>query len=217
MRFPRLNLAAACGLALGLSACATYQPMIPGEVSYVDKVNVELKQGVAPHFAEAMRAKAKRESSRYGHAGTPKELRISVSEVHYKDAAMSLMFGDANRVAAHVAVLDAATGRSHGEFDETAIDNFAINGVVGAIVAASQNKEEADQRLAENLSSKVMEHIYGTAAAEVARKRAPVDYPEAAPAAAPASTAPGKPKSAPARKTDAKTAMATPVAAPEAR
>ncbi|RXF74938.1 hypothetical protein [Hansschlegelia zhihuaiae] len=223
MRLTLLKFSVAAALALALSACAAHPPFIPAEQpSYVGKVEVRTDPKItSTRIAQAVRSETMRESTRYGRSGAAKELRISIERLNYKNPVASLLIGDANHVKARVAVIDAASGRPHGEFEADAIDNLAINGVVGAVMAATQDKGAVDERLAEKLASVVMERVYGTAAATEARKREPVDVAEEAPALTPPAPAPaakpkpGAPKRAPVAKQPAapaaagKTAMAT--------
>lgn len=187
------KLASAVALALGLSACATHQPMI-AEQSYVDAVDVRLDVKVkSPRIADALKLQTRREATRYGRSGALKRVEISVMDVHYKNAAMALLVGDSNRLAARVKVVDVSSGRSHGEFETVASDSGAINGVMGAVIAIAQSEAAVDQRLAQGLASDVLERIYGTAAATEARKREPVEIAET-PASEPVQpSAPGKP------------------------
>lgn len=206
MRFSFLPHLTAAALALGLSACASYPPMVP-TTAYVEKVDVELKQEVtSPTIAGLVSARTRRESTRYSHAGTPKHIRIAITRLHYKDAIMSAIVGDANSLGAHVWVKDAATGQPHGEFDTVVIDQGALNGIAGIMISVMQDKAQVDQRLAERLASDVMEHVYGSEVAKTARQR-PVVEVEAAPAAAPATPAPAKPAPAKTKAKEPKTAM----------
>jgi hypothetical protein len=226
MRLNLLKFSMAAAFALALSACAAHPPLIPADQpSYVGKVEVRIDPKItSTRIGQAVRAETMREATRYGRSGAVKELRVSIERLNYKNPVASLLIGDANHVKAHVTVVDAASGRPHGEFEANAIDNLAINGVVGAVMAATQDKGSVDERLAEKLASEVMERVYGTAAATEARKREPVEIVDVQPAATPAPAAapapaakpkPAAPKPAPVAKqpqapaAHGKTAMAT--------
>lgn len=205
MRFSVFPILFASALALGLSACANHPPIVP-QASFIDRVDVELKQDVtSPTIAGMVASKTRRESTRYSRSGEAKHLRIAISRLHYKNALQSLLIGDANSIAAHVAVLDGATGKAHGEFDATVIDSGALNGVSGVMISMMQDKAEVDQRLAQSLASDVLERVYGSAVAKEARQRPILEIVQPAPAAAP--VAPAKPKLAPAKVRKPKTAM----------
>ncbi len=193
MRFAAYPVLSIAFLVLSLSACATYQPMVP-QASFVDKVDVELKQDVAsPTIGAIVASKTRRESTRYGHSGAPKDLRIAITGLHYKNALQSALIGDANTLGAHVAVFDAVSGKANGEFDAVAIDQAALNGLAGIMISALQDRNEVDQRLAQQLAANVMEQVYGSAVAKEASQHPPVDHPQPAPAVAPAATSGPKP------------------------
>lgn len=153
-----LKLAAVAAIPLGLSACASTQTGIAAASTpiYVDKVDVQLAGTVtSTKFGEALKAKTRREATRFARAGKPHALRISVTDVHYKNAALSLLIGDGNRASAHVQVIDPDTGKVRNEFDAStaAIGSYVINGVVGAVIAVAQKKDDVDEQLADGLAS----------------------------------------------------------------
>lgn len=161
---------------------------------------------------------ARAESGSPRRVGAAKHVRVAVTELHYKNAAKSLLIGDANFAKAKVTMIDAATGRVQGEGDATALDQVAINGVIGAIISAAQDKEKVDKRLADGLARDVMTTVYGATAAAEARKR-PFGAPAepSSPEVAPKPAAPAKevPVAAAGKR---RTAMATqPAGAPAAR
>jgi hypothetical protein len=209
MRSSCLKLLAAASLALGLSACAARAPIISASDAHVSVVQVEMKQDVAaPGFAEQVSARSKREATRFGAAGAPKRVHVLVTGVHHKNPAMSLLVGDANHAQADVVVYDVATGRPQGQFRAATLDNGLINGVIGAAMAATQDKNEVNQRLAGGLAEEVMRGVYGDAAWTEGKKR-PVVETVAPPASAPAPAAP-----APKKRAEPRTSM---VAPPEPR
>lgn len=223
MRMSSMKLLAVLGFAAGLSACnATTGILAANEPAHISKVQVSLDANLktSERFGEMLRAKTAQNATRFGRAGAAKELRIMVKRHSYKNAAASLLIGDANYAGARVAVVDIASGKVQGEADASAIDSMAINGVVGAIISIAQDKEKVDERLADQLARNALTQAYGTSATAAAYER-PVA--EAEPAAAPApATAPGKanspkpaaPKPVPvAGAKPEKTAMAEPVAA----
>lgn len=213
MRFTPLF--AAVVLASSLTACVNHPPLV-AKTSFIESVDVEVKPEVAPAaLASMVSGSVKRESTRYGRAGEAKHLRIAITRLHYKNALQSLLIGDANNMAAKVAVVDKATGKAHGEFETSVIDSAALNGLSGAMISAFQDKAEVDRRLSQSLASDVLERVYGTEVAKVARERPVVEAetPAAAPAASPAAPKPA-PKAAPAKPREPKTAM---VEAPAAR
>lgn len=223
MRTPSLKILAVIGLALGLSACnATKGILAANEPAHISVVQVSLAPNLttSAQFAEKLRAKTTQDAARFGRAGAAKELRIAVHRHSYKNPVASLLIGDANYAGAKVAVVDVATGKVQGEAEASAIDNIAINGMVGAVIAVAQDKQKVDERLAEILSRDALAQAYGSSMTAAAYER-PVAASETAPspaAAEPAKAKPAKPaapKPVPVARAGAeKTAMATPAAAP---
>ncbi|MFD1330907.1 hypothetical protein ACFQ4O_02745 [Methylopila musalis] len=201
MRFA--PLASVALLSAGLAACVSHPPIVEktARVQHLE-ITAPATANASTSFTDALRVKTLRESTRYGSAaGAGKRLHVVVTDLHYKNPALALLVGDANRANAKVTVVDVATGRSQGEFDTVAIDQAAINGVAGAVIAVAQDRQAADLRLAEGLSLAVMERVYGSEEFKAARARplAPIEVPAAHPAAqpAPASSAPkGTPRRA---------------------
>ncbi|GLK75844.1 hypothetical protein GCM10008171_10980 [Methylopila jiangsuensis] len=200
MRFAALAPIALLGM--GLSACVSHPPIVENtaRVQHLE-VTAPATANASGHFTDALRLRTLRESTRYGRAdGAPKRLHVVVTDLHYKNPAMALLVGDANRASAKVTVVDAATGRSQGEFDTVAIDQAAINGIAGAVIAVAQDRQAADLRLADGLSRNVMERVYGSEEFKQAQQRplAPIEVPAARPAEqpAPATPAPKAPRRA---------------------
>lgn len=207
---------AAVVLASGLAACVNHPPLVE-RASYVDKVDVTVRPTVnSTTLAEVVRQRMRGQAGRFGRTGAPKDIQVAVTSLHYKDPALSLLIGDANHIAAHVNVRDAQSGKSHGEFDVTAMDNAAINGVIGAAMAATQNKAEVDRALANGLARNVLERVYGTDVSKQVFAQPYAEPLETSPAVAPAAAPDAPkvaPKAAPAKPKEPKTAMAEPVAA----
>jgi hypothetical protein len=159
------SLFAVAALALPLAACATSPGIIqPGEAAHISRVQVSTAPGVSsPGFAAMVQSRTMQHAARFGRAGAPKELRIVVERLSYKNPALSLLAGDANRVAGRVAVIDVASGRMQGHVEAAAVDMAGVNGVVGAIVAAAQDKQKVDERLADGLAKAALRLALGSA------------------------------------------------------
>ena len=151
--------------ALPLAACASSPGIIaPNEAAHISKVQVSLAPNVSSQrFAELLQAKTTGYAARFGRAGAPKELRIVVERHGYKNPALSLLIGDANQVGGRVAVIDVASGRMQGHVEAGAVDTAGVNGVVGAIVAAGQDKAKVDERLADGLAKAALRLAFGSA------------------------------------------------------
>lgn len=163
MRIPSLFAVAA--LAVPLAACASSPGIIQaGEAAHISKIQVSAAPGVSsPGFAEMVRARTAQHAARFGRAGAAKELRIVVERHSYKNPAMALLVGDANLVSGRVAVVDVASGRVQGQVEAAAVDTAGVNGVVGAIVAAGQDKQKVDERLADGFAKASLRHALGSA------------------------------------------------------
>jgi hypothetical protein len=181
-RFPlpsALKLLVVALAAAFLSACANSPGIIPaGEVAHISRVQVSAAPGVSSaRFTEMLQARTTQHAERFGRAGAPKELRIVIERHKYKNPAMALLVGDANEVGGRVAVIDVASGRMQGQVEAGAIDAAGVNGVVGAIVAAAQDKQKVDDRLADGLAKASMRLALGSAIVDpVLYKDDPIIY-----------------------------------------
>lgn len=222
MRVSSIKILAVLGLAFGLSACnATTGILAANEPAHISKVQVSLAPSLTSsgRFSNILEAKASQDATRFGRAGAAKELRIAVQRHSYKNPVASLLIGDANYAGAKITVVDVASGKVQGEAEASAIDNIAINGMVGAVMAVAQDQQRVDERLAELLARDALTQAYGSTVAAAAYER-PVAAAEPAKTDAPAPVAPAAnpkpaaPKPVPvAGATSDKTAMAAPVAA----
>lgn len=186
MRVALLKLAAAAALSLTLAACNTTGVLSPTETAHISRVQVSVAPNVSTErFAELVRARTTQQAARFGRAGAAKELRIVIQRHSYKNPAMSLLVGDGNFAGGRVAVVDVASGRVQGERDVGTVDSLVINGVVGAIIAAAQDKQKVDERLADGIARQALRSAYGSAAADPVLERPEPVAPGAAPGAAP--------------------------------
>ena len=169
-------------LASGLAGCVTTGVIPPNEESYIDRVEVVMqKPGGSVNLAEDIRVKLLAEASRYNVTGRRKALKVFVRDLHFKNPAMSLLVGDDNTISAHVMVLD-EKGNPQSSFEVSAMDRSLgtkFNGVVGAVVAGTQNPIEVERRMADALASETLEKVYGSDRARVAQSRPPSRQVEA--------------------------------------
>lgn len=198
-------------MACGLSACSAHKGALwKHPPSHVNNIEVALTKPMgSPELVETLRVKTLREASRYGAVGNAKTLRVSVFQYHKKNPAMSFLVGDSNNISANVSVIDSATNTEDAKIKITSIDDAYVQGVIGAVVAAQTTDIEVEERLTTRFALDVLERVYGSKAAKIARKNPPA-------AAAPPAAAPP----APAPKLGAKgtpVALATPTPVPAAR
>ena len=173
---------AVCWLAAGCQTKGIYASVHDADVVDVS-VQYQSKYvppSVAPKLRDALRSRF----AAMPKTGPAKCVSVVIAEYHLKDPALSLLVGDSNRMAGTVRLVDKATGKVDGNVQVVAIDTYAINGIIGAVQAASQDTGKAEQALTVGLEEKVVAAIYGSEVAKVrpARTAAP------AAAAAPATT-----------------------------
>jgi hypothetical protein len=199
-------------MALGLSACSAHTGVLSKSgPSHVNNVEVVLAKPMgSPVLAETLRTKTLNEAARFGANGNPKTLRVSIFQYHKKNAAMSFLVGDSNRISANVTIIDSTTQTEDGKLQFTSIDDPYVQGVIGAVVAAQTSDAEVEDKLTSKFAFDVLERVYGSKAAKIARKNPPaVVTPAGAappPATAPVPAAKGTP-----------VAMATPMPSPVPR
>ena len=172
----RMSLAAAAAsLGFALAGCVTAGPALaPSDQSFVDRVEVSVEKPVGTvNLAEDIRVKTLTEASKYRTTGKPLTLRVVVKDMTLKDPALSMLIGDANRLAARVAVVDNASKTTQGEFDVIVRDQAALNGVVGAAISVMQNPVDVERDLASKLASQTLAQLYGPEASMEAYNRAP--------------------------------------------
>lgn len=169
-----------CSLAAGCQTKGIYASVHDAEV--VD-VSVQYQsKNVPPSVAPRLRDNLRSRFAAMPKTGPEKCLSVTIAEYHLKDPALSLLVGDSNRMAGTVRSVDRATGRVDGNVRVIALDTYAINGVIGAVQAASQDAGKAERALTAGLEEKVVAAIYGS---EVAKARPTRTAP---PAASPTTT-----------------------------
>jgi hypothetical protein len=94
--------------------------------------------------------------------GTPVALRLEIVDFHKKDAGMSLLIGDANRLTVNVQVLSQDSGSTISHFQSVSLTDSMINGAIGAVVAATSDEERVMSRLNSTAAENVMERVYGS-------------------------------------------------------
>lgn len=225
MRFSSIKIIAAALLTLPLAACASSPGIVAAnEPAHISSVKISMAQNVgSQRFADLLQARTTEHAARFGRAGAAKELRIVVERHSYKNPVKSLLIGDANAVGGRVAVIDVASGRIQGQVAAAAIDTAGVNGVIGAVVAAGQDKEKVDERLADGFAKASLRLALGSAIVDPVLYRddpiiysppvrnVPIDPAENNEAAA-TPAAPAAPAPAPRKAREPKVSMAEPQA-----
>ncbi|WP_442583569.1 hypothetical protein ACSBOB_17060 [Mesorhizobium sp. ASY16-5R] len=185
MMWTVLKAAAVVGVCLVAAGCQTkgiYASIHDAEI--VD-VSVQYQsKNVPPSVAPRLRDNLRARFAAMPKTGPEKCVSVVIAEYHLKDPALSLLVGDSNRMTGTVRSVDKATGKVDGDARVIALDTYAINGVIGAVQAASQDPGKAEQALTAGLEDKVVAAVYGS---EVAKIRPPRTAAPAVPSA-PATT-----------------------------
>ena len=161
--FDRLARAATLAAALGATACANN--VKPEELPQfrITDVNVITAPGLkaSSDIASAVRAQTRRAAAAYAAplpANLPgRTLNVRVTSVAYKNAVASLLVGSANRASATVS--GGAAGP--GTVTYTDVSSGAVNGVIGAVMAANADHARVDGKLAAGLGLKAVDQAYG--------------------------------------------------------
>lgn len=147
-----------------ISGCAAQGLLKENELAYISKVQVSKAKPVfgTVNLAEAIRVRTLRQARRYPRAGRAKLMKIRVTGIHFKNALMSVIAGDSNRMQATVSIIDAGTGKTDGTYTVSAIDSFVLQGVAGALLTGLDTPIKAEQRMAEDLAKNAMNGFYGS-------------------------------------------------------
>jgi hypothetical protein len=103
--------------------------------------------------------------------GTPLVLRLQIADYHLKNPAMSLLVGDAHRMSVNVDVLSQESGAVVSRFRSTTLVDGMMNGAIGAVIAATANKDKVMYQLNTKAADDVMEHVYGSKVWKSFRRR----------------------------------------------
>lgn len=172
-----------------LAACQTplvdqTGPLSIQSVSVSTKPVVKSATDIGPGIERATRATVVREMPN----GRPANLLISVDSVSYKNPVMSLLVGSRNAVGTTVSVAD-KSGAIIAQFQHVEAADEAMQGIIGAAIAANQDPADVDGRLTQGYAITLRTRIYGPEGHQPPAAPAPAvtPTPEAArPAAAPA-------------------------------
>ncbi len=179
------TLLAVVGLLL-LAGCAKPVVDTTGPLA-IRRVDIEASPSLRSHTDVLSLVQQTLNSQLVGtHQGRTTDLDVTLTALTYKNPLMSLLVGDANKLAATVVARD-ESGAELARLDLVALDGGAVNGIVGAVVSAAQDKARVDRALARELASQVERRIYGKTSRKV---MTPELAPRTAPVAPPARTVP---------------------------
>ena len=181
---------------LALAGCA--KPYQPGEPYFISQVNVTKVSPTVGNseLTSQVRGGITRYTSVQPKEGAPKRLDVRVTDFRVKNPALALLAGDANRMSAN-ATISGADGTVEWTQPITVQTDAAINGVIGAVVAAARQADGVQIQLSERMANTVSRLAYGgklperRAVTAPQRRTAPArTFPEAPANAAPLRTAP---------------------------
>ncbi|MBP0581834.1 hypothetical protein J8I29_21070 [Labrys sp. LIt4] len=193
-------------LAAALASCETAGMFPQPGQAYIKEVSVTASpsRSPAPPGAETrLQATVVNEASRFPQTGAPKRVAIVIESYHLKNPALSLLIGDQNHMGGTMLVSDVGSTAPPKAVPLYVQDAYQVQGVIGAVQAAAQDRSLVESRLVSAASSSVLEKFYGTkllgAYVRTARSAAPVPGPAAIqpePAAQPQPAKPhaGKPR-----------------------
>jgi hypothetical protein len=152
-------------LALILAGCSTEKPA----VSSVEPFHIADIQVVGPPpegVTEWQMADLRYQTASYAklvpETANPRLLRLSITHFHKKNAGMSFIVGDANRLGVSAEVISLDGEQVIGRFAAQVETDGYVNGVIGATMAGLQDRNEAAQGLNRKAASAILEKIYGT-------------------------------------------------------
>lgn len=132
-----------------LGACQTSTTMRAGPAYHISEVRVANALQVTPatNLAAGVKAQALATTRHYPRSGEAKILRVTLTSLHYKNAMMSLLFGDSNRLIGFGTVIDKKTGQDEGSFTIAVADAAVLQGMIGALSSVTEQKKKIETRL----------------------------------------------------------------------
>jgi hypothetical protein len=165
-----------------------------GDQAYVAAVEIaQHDAGAPPAFADGLRAAMLAEAALYGSTGQPIVLNVDLDKVHLKNPVASMLIGDNNITAGHVAVVDQASGQPLGDFkirvdaerhrgasialavvgalDPTGYVDIATT--VGGAGAALANRPAAEVAMSVNFAEESLRQTFGDDRSKAAHAKKP--------------------------------------------
>ncbi len=150
---------------LAFTACQTSKASLRSHVGALNIVSVDLtaNQVSATHPAAARYLKDYTRFRLHHNSdpgGRPINVQIEMNALLYKDPLLSVLVGSANTLAATVSITD-TDGRMLMRRQLSVTSNAAINGVVGAVIAATDNHNKITQELVVGLAGRIEKMLFG--------------------------------------------------------
>ena len=204
------NISALLILAASLASCETAGLLPQPGQAYIKEVSVTASpsSSPAPAGTEArLQATVIDDASRLPQTGAPKRVAIVIESYHLKNPALAFLVGDANHMSGTMLVSEVGSSAPPKALPLYVQDAGQIQGVIGAVQAAAQDRSLVESRMVSATSSIVLDKFYGSkllkAYTQNARS-APVPAPVVAPPAAEPAP-PAKPKATHAKRHPATT------------
>jgi hypothetical protein len=147
-------------VALTIAACAIKPEVNIGGPFHVAEVQV-VGTG-APGQLEDLRGKTLLAAARVPVTNNPVLLRMQIARYHEKNPAMSLLVGDSNSIEIVVSVIQPQSGTVISQFRTVSTVDGAVNGVIGAVMAATSNENKVMARLNSQAANDILEHVFGS-------------------------------------------------------
>jgi hypothetical protein len=103
-------------------------------------------------------------AARVPRTKNPYLLRLRILSFHKKNPGMAIVLGDSNNMTVSGEVTSLDGSRKLGTFTSTVSNDGAVNGVVGAVLAANTSTDEAIRALNNDAADQLLEQVYGTKA-----------------------------------------------------
>jgi hypothetical protein len=152
-------------LAASLASCesAGLFPQ-PGQ-AYIKEVSVTASpsSSPAPPGTETrLQATVVNEAGRLPQTGAPKRVVIAIESYHLKNPALAFLIGDANHMSGTMLVSDVGSSAPPKALPLYVQDAGQIQGVIGAVQAAAQDRSLVESRMVSATSSVVLDKFYGS-------------------------------------------------------
>jgi hypothetical protein len=147
-------------VSLALAACTVKPEVNAG--GPVKIIAVQTSGNGLPGQLEDLQQKTMNLAARVPKGGDMVVLRLQIENYHLKNPGMSLVVGDANRMTVDVQVVAQNSEAVISRFKTvSSVDNY-LNGPIGAVIAATANKEKVMYQLNSKAADDILERIYGT-------------------------------------------------------
>jgi hypothetical protein len=162
-----MRFAVLIAAGLVLSGCGEKVSVVPladpFHISSVEAVGPPPAGGSAAQLAD-LRDQTMAMAARVPRSKNPYLLRLRIVSFHKKNPGLAIVVGDSNNMTVSGEVTSLDGSRKIGTFTSTVSNDSALNGVIGAAIAASTSTGEAQKSLNRDAADQLLEQVYGTKA-----------------------------------------------------